>query len=368
MALQSWRDLPPSRLRLYTPIPRGDRQALGIIGINYATMPEMAVLMRDNNTIMGDETMIKELELFNKTISNINARINQLNSEVRQKRTEHEQAATKYNSMMLEDSTGAKSYSAAELNKAKMRIDELSSEIAVAKERLVMVEDGKQQQLSALIGGVKKGWERESKIVADKINAVFEAAREHRAKLTLEIQKGNALYRQAQELLSELNHAEYTAGLDHVTRTSALGVPENPRTHELLHSGGFSGGYKKITDNCVLPSEDELNKAYQSGEVPEWIEHYAKTGEVVTDEILRAREVKPEPERSGGVKGLINKVKRAIPKFGQEDIKTVTIISEDHRKSFEEWELKNPSAHVIEVENLNSTHPALTIRYVAGEK
>lgn len=259
--------------------------------------------------------MIKEIELFNEKISNIESRIDQLSAEVVQKTTEYEQAAKKYKTMMIEDSVGAKTYTTDELNKAKMRIDALSSEIQVAEERLRMVEASKKQQFRGFIVNVQQVWEAEVRELADKINAVFEVARENRAKLILEIQKGNVLYQQAYQKLRELNEAETRAGLAFDERTRNVGIPETPPTFEVFHSGGFSSTvYTKITDKCVIPSEEELIKAYQFGAIPAWVEHFAKTGELLTDEMLKNHEVSPESGPASGVKGLLDKVKKAIPK------------------------------------------------------
>ncbi|AKG34663.1 hypothetical protein [Paenibacillus durus] len=303
--------------------------------------------------------MIKEIEIFEQTRANIDSRIKQLTTEVGQRKDQHEKAVSKYKDMMLEDSAGIKSYTTAELNKAKMRADELASEIGVAEERLQMVEAGKNEKLKTLIVDVQKGWEREIAKLNDKVTAVFEAAREHRAKLTLEIQKGHELYLQAKELLRELNQAEHIVGMNYDKRTNRLGVPEKPLVKELRDISYYS-----ITDKCVIPHEDELIKAYQKGEVAAWIDHYAKTGEVVTNEALRKHDEKPIAKAIGGVKGVLEQVKRVIPKFGQEDIKSITIQSPDNRKAFERWKSENPDAHVVEVDGETSTQDALKIRYV----
>lgn len=185
--------------------------------------------------------------------------------------------------MMVDDSNGTKTYSITELNEVKMRVNELASEIEVAKERLEIVKNGKPGKLEAIINDVKVGWEREVAELSADIQNVFSAAREQRAKLTLEIQKANQKYLKAKRLLSSLNEAERAIGGSQANITKRLGVPERPFIEENI--GSFPAVWK-ITDKGVLPSEDELERAYKTGEIPRWIEHYKQFGELLTDDEL----------------------------------------------------------------------------------
>jgi len=301
--------------------------------------------------------MFRELEQFNNASTNIDARINQLRNELQLKTAEHEQAAAKFSHMFLEDSTGMKISTPTDLNKAKLRVEELASELKFAEERLHIVEKGKVAQLTILIGEVRQGWARENERLTQQINAVFEATREHRAKLTFELQKANKFYLEGKELLKGLQQAEQRIGMDYMQQTRGLGVPEQPLIKD-FEAGSYVG--PSISDRSVIPSERELINAYQNGEVPAWISRYVETGKLIPVALpLRA---------SGGLKGMIEKVKKVLPKFGQGDIVTAVLVArKGHEEALETWEKSNPGAHIVEIDNRVSNQP-VTIRYVPAHK
>jgi hypothetical protein len=248
--------------------------------------------------------MKKALEALQNAEASINARITELQQEVDQKKAEHSEAAAQYKQMMVDDSAGTKTYSTTDMNKVKMRADELASEITVANERLQMVSAGKQDKLRALIDDVRKGWEVETAKLSEQIEGTFAAARELRAKLTLEVLEGHELYEQARQLRQTLNQAERMVGMDSSEQTKRLGVPENPPTSDLHKIGS------------IVPTEDEIVRAYQQGKLPEWIRHYADSGEVTTKDELRSRALAAEAEAAAkqeqaaaqGSKGFIGRM------------------------------------------------------------
>lgn len=258
--------------------------------------------------------------------------------------------------MMVDDSAGVKSYTTAELNKAKMRDDELASEIQVAEERLRMVRDGKSEKLEGMLEKVKKGWERESQKLNSEIQGIFNAAREHRAKLTLEIQKGHEKYQKAQELLRALNQVERIAGRDYNNQTTRLGVPEKPLLKEY-----HSLYYSPVTDKCVAPSERELTDAYQFGKLPQWVERYAKTGQLVTDEDLKPKQTAESKEQSNG--GFLGKL---FGKVDRNKIRTVKVQSPNPKEAAERWINDHPTATIISSEQRsNSMHE---IQYILPDE
>lgn len=289
--------------------------------------------------------MFKEFEEFKQAEAQINAWIMELSREVDQKKAEHTKAAATYKKMMVDDSAGVKSYTTADLNKAKMRVDELASEIQVAEERLRMVQDGKSEKLEAMLDKVKKGWERETKKLNSEIQGLFNAAREHRAKLTLEIQKGHEKYQQAQELLRALNQVEQIAGRDYNNRTTHLGVPQEPLLKEY-----HSMYYSPVTDKCVAPSEKELTDAYQFGKLPQWVEYYAKTGQLVTDEDLKAKKLTESKEQSSS--GFFGKL---FGKVDRSKIRTTRIQGPNPKEAAERWINDHPTATIISSEQRSNS-------------
>ncbi|WP_289142463.1 hypothetical protein [uncultured Brevibacillus sp.] len=287
--------------------------------------------------------MFREFEEFLQAESKIGARIDQLSSEIEQKKADQTKAEAAYKKMMVDDSAGIKTYSTSELNKAKMRADELASEIEVAQERLQMVSTGKSEKLYALLDNVKHGWERETQQLNLEIQEIFKAAREYRAKLTLEIQKGHERYLKAQELKQALNRAEQIIGMNYSQQSSHLGIPDQPLLKEY-----HSLGYSPITDKCVIPSEDELVAAYRRGKVPPWISHYAATGEVVTNDDLNPKEEKPteQTEKSAGL------LEKLFGRSGQK-VQTYRLLSTNPKEALENWKRKHPTATIVSIDQLN---------------
>ncbi|THF83722.1 hypothetical protein [Cohnella fermenti] len=237
--------------------------------------------------------MFREYEAFKQAVANLNKRSDELQRELNDKRTEREQAMSRYQEMLVEDSSGIKSHSTADISDVKARADRLAIEIGVMEERIELVKKGKPEQLESLLEDVQAGWRREVELIAPQVERVFEEARELRAQLTLKIAEGNQHYARASELRGLLNEAESLAGLGNDRETKQLGIPEHPLTSE-YNPAFMKGG---VTDKCVLPTARELEEAYRYGELPRWIEYYAETGEVVTNATVN--ELRSQAETKG---------------------------------------------------------------------
>lgn len=305
----------------------------------------------------GDGIVFKEYEEFKQAEAKINARIEELSQEISQKKTEREKVAAKYKKMMVDDSVGTKLYTTDELNQVKMRAEELASEIQVAEERLQMVKDGKSEKLEGLLVKVKKGWERETQKLNGEIQEIFSSAREHRAKLTIEIKKGHSRYLQAQELQRSLNEVERALGKDYWSQTNDLGVPKEPMVKEYSPHG-----YTWVSDKCVVPSEEELTNAYRSGELPNWVKHYAETGKLVTDDDLKPKQDKPVEVKGKSGGGLLGKLMGA----GKRKVHTTKLWSPEPKKALEEWKRGNPAAEILETDQL-SYGSGYEVRYTLPE-
>jgi hypothetical protein len=64
-------------------------------------------------------------------------------------------------------------------------------------------------------------------------------------------------------------------------------VPVKPKLFTMVPIG-MGQGMKTYDESCIMSSEDEMTRAYTHGEVPAWIQHYANTGKLVTDEEAKA--------------------------------------------------------------------------------
>ncbi|QJD87598.1 hypothetical protein [Cohnella herbarum] len=226
---------------------------------------------------------------FNSANTVINSRVAALNSEIRKKKSEHVQATERYKQAMIEDAAGTKEYTTTELSELKQKAENIALDISTATERLEMLtsgaNSGKKEKLRILLDDVKTAWKHEVDGINDDIDKVQSEARELRALLTLKIAEANVFYKKAQQVKQELNAVEHSAGLSYQERTSKSGVPDGPKLKQII---GSSYPVLAVGDECIVPREDELENAYLTGGLPLWIQHYANTGELVTDKEARS--------------------------------------------------------------------------------
>ena len=253
------------------------------------------------------QTFRQALEAFNNAANSIDSRVTTLQKEVKQNQAEHTKAAERYRQAMIDDAAGTKEFTTAELTQLKRRVEELASDIATGNERLEMLtagsEAGKKEKLLSLLDDVREARAHELVGLNTNIESIQEEAREIRAQLTIKILEANVHYKKAQELKRDLNSAERAAGLTFSEVENRLGIPTSPRTSQPFE--GAIGSY--IGDLCVLPREDELEKAYTHGELPTWITHYAENGELLTDAGVRQLHVTKSQNKEKGVIGRLFK-------------------------------------------------------------
>jgi hypothetical protein len=220
--------------------------------------------------------MIKEFDKFKSEIGTIDGKIKTLASEIEKNQGLKEAAQAKYKGMVLDEK-----FTLVDLNKAKDQIDELSRSILIAEERLNILEKNKTDKQAELLASARKGWDREAAALKNEVDAIFSEAREYRAKLTLTIQKAHKFIGEEQALRNAFNEIERSAGVKDVTFGKHL--PDNVPTN------GGGGNYYVTDDYGVLATELELQRSYRSGELPLWIQDYAETGKLTTDEEIKDR-------------------------------------------------------------------------------
>lgn len=162
-------------------------------------------------------------------------------------------------------------------------------------------EASKKEKLQALLEDVRKARTRELADLNEEISKILGEARELRAQLTIKLSAANVPYSKAKQLLGELNQAEKVAGITDNQRITVLGVPGNPPTSE--YSPMTMSGY--VSDKCVIPHADELKRAYRGSELPAWIQHYADTGELLTNDEVRQLESNEVKQKEKGVIGRL---------------------------------------------------------------
>ncbi len=156
-----------------------------------------------------------------------------------------------------------------------------------------MLEKAKAEKMAEHVSLIQDEYREECAKVTKEIEAVFLKAREMRAKLVLTLLEAHEKYKTAQDLRRELNDVERIAGVQMTFRTFVPdGVP-------------VRGDYTPY-DYGIIPSESELKEVYREGKLQRWVEHYATTGEVTTNDELNKRPANPNVAQ--GAKGLIGRV------------------------------------------------------------
>ncbi len=251
--------------------------------------------------------MKQALEAFNNAANSIDSRVTALQKEVKQNQAEHTKAAERYRQSLIDDASGTKEFTTSELTQLKQRVEELSAEISTGNERLEMLtagsEAGKREKLLTLLDDVRAARAHELVGLNADIDKIQGEARVLRAQLTLKIREANIPYKKARKILSELNEAETLTGLKPSEQTNQLGVPEDPKTVQYYQSSGTP----YVGDECVQPNVEEIMKAYKYGELPTWIQHFADTGELLTDEEVRQLHVTNSQNKEKGVIGRLFK-------------------------------------------------------------
>ncbi|ANY69731.1 hypothetical protein BBD42_26995 [Paenibacillus sp. BIHB 4019] len=235
--------------------------------------------------------MKKQIDALEQGKANFAAKVSDLRASIEQKRDEKAKSDVLYRKMLLEDSSGTKPHSTTELSKVKQRSEALELEIQVESDRLKVLESGERETLLKFLPDIEKAYSQEVAKENAAIQKIEEEARALRAQLTIKIKEANAHYKKAYESLMDLNNVYHKLDLPQKDLRNP-GVPSGPTLKQASGSVYMNG------DRCVNPTETELNNAYVLGQLPEWIQHYEKTGELVTDEEARERGVKTEDRRS----------------------------------------------------------------------
>jgi hypothetical protein len=215
---------------------------------------------------------------------NMQKKVHKAAQEAVRAEEQRKQAEHTYRKMLSDDASGKKSYSSEELSAAKRKVDGYATDAVVAQDRARTIQElQKDNKMPDMLGRVKVAWKQEKEILNAEIAKCFEEAREHHAKLTIAVQKGNQFYKRGHELRYLFNSAELIVGIRNVTTDA--GIKETVPLHT---NDGFGRGYVDVPIDGILPGERELENAYRTGQLPRWIEHYADTGELVTaDEIIK---------------------------------------------------------------------------------
>lgn len=204
--------------------------------------------------------MFKELEEFKAVSKELEDRLSKARSELWDKQNKHSQLKRDYNTMIEEDATGVKQYSLNDLNKAKKRIEELEEEIEFARQRVERLEAGKTERLASLIESVRQGAKTRANELNGVLTGVFDEVRGYRAKTLLSLQRAyNEAYGELSKLTDELQRADREAGLKVDRRF--LGIDIREVFHDDMKTGKIG----------ILPNFDEINRAANLGEVPDWV-------------------------------------------------------------------------------------------------
>ena len=239
---------------------------------------------------------MKSIEIFKEMAERFDKRIAGLREEIRTLEQQKKATEEQYKQMMTDDATGVKEYSTEQLSKLKMRIHELTIQIQTANEQIEMLEKSKAEKMAEIIRSVQNEYREECAKIEEEIEQIFKEAREYRAKLTLTVLKAHEKRNVAYDLRGKLNAVERVAGVE-LTRN--VYIPDHVPVNNVYTAYDYG----------VLPSEKELNDAYQQGKLQLWVEHYAETGEVTSNDELKRRPQSPtiiEPKTEP--KGFMNKI------------------------------------------------------------
>lgn len=195
--------------------------------------------------------MFKELEAFNAASAKYNDHMNQLETELRGARREHERALSQYQRIVQEDSSRVKYHSAAELAAAKRLVDEAKDVMIAAQGRVERFKEGRTAELNTLVNEVAAGFKRELQVELDEIADIVEQARPVVVQLLQMAVKANTHRVRAVQMSRELDRVENLAGI------------QRPMYYSRLNG---------LSDYLPLVNSHEIDRVFQTGELPEWAE------------------------------------------------------------------------------------------------
>lgn len=157
--------------------------------------------------------------------------------------------------------------------KAKEAIEKVKGEIKDIDERLTVLEQLKQDKLTQLFPSIVKEFNQLNNESITQIEREAEALKCHKADFLLHLVKLHNMGQDAKDMFYTLQGV-----------SNQLGIPFRERCYMPTINMTFVGNG---CDKAYAPTDGEISRAYGLGQVELWIQWYAKTGDIVSNEEAR---------------------------------------------------------------------------------
>ncbi|MCI3920404.1 V-type ATPase subunit a family protein [Paenibacillus sp. TRM 82003] len=231
-----------------------------------------------------------------KIITKFHARLAELNSRTEALREEKAQLEQRRNvlerarhEMTIAEALGNASHDEKDKAKLKKEIDALSEQIADVTEKVVAIEQNRDRQLrSEFADKLVEARRKEVDSATVRTTEAYRKLREMTAGYLLAVRDAYHERHQLTEVHIRFIQAMHAMNVhDFDGERLSVDFPTN-----LFNN--VSGD-----DKAIAPLRHVVDRAIMTGQLPLWVEHYDRTGEVLTEEEIRTREARERMKEMG---------------------------------------------------------------------